>query len=180
MPEHRDRSFAAKVQCFNAGLRSRQGPAVRRHRQSRCGHLIRAGLLRVPAREIRSEPRAWAWRARHSSKSGSSLRLPLHEHRARLWRVPAVQAGVFRGDRRICAHQRRRHRLDGGHDGADEGLADPHVHREDLSSPPADGHRIERAQLRGIFRHGQKDYYLGGHPLWQVFRSAYQMTRPPF
>ena len=34
-------------------------------------------------------------------------------------------------------------------------------------------------QLRGLYRHGQKDYYLGGHPLWQAFRSVYQMTRPP-
>jgi len=34
-------------------------------------------------------------------------------------------------------------------------------------------------QLRAIYRHGQKDYYLGGHPVWQLFRSAYQMTRPP-
>jgi glycosyltransferase involved in cell wall biosynthesis len=35
-------------------------------------------------------------------------------------------------------------------------------------------------QLRGIYRQGQKDYYLGGHPLWQAFRSVYQMTRPPY
>jgi glycosyltransferase involved in cell wall biosynthesis len=35
-------------------------------------------------------------------------------------------------------------------------------------------------QLRGIYRQGQKDYYLGGHPLWQTFRSVYQMTRPPY
>jgi len=35
-------------------------------------------------------------------------------------------------------------------------------------------------QLRGIYRHGQKDYYLGGHPLWEVLRSAYQMTRRPY
>jgi poly-beta-1,6-N-acetyl-D-glucosamine synthase len=34
--------------------------------------------------------------------------------------------------------------------------------------------------LTGIYRHGRKDYYLGGHPLWQVFRCAYQMTRPPY
>ena len=33
--------------------------------------------------------------------------------------------------------------------------------------------------LGGIFRHGQKDYYLGGHPLWQVVRAAYQATRTP-
>jgi biofilm PGA synthesis N-glycosyltransferase PgaC len=30
------------------------------------------------------------------------------------------------------------------------------------------------------FRHGCKDYYLGGHPLWQVFRSLYQMTKKPY
>ena len=30
------------------------------------------------------------------------------------------------------------------------------------------------------FRHGKKDYALGGHPLWQAFRGAYQMTRRPY
>jgi hypothetical protein len=30
------------------------------------------------------------------------------------------------------------------------------------------------------FRHGQKDYYLGGHPVWQVFRSLHQMRRSPY
>jgi glycosyltransferase involved in cell wall biosynthesis len=30
------------------------------------------------------------------------------------------------------------------------------------------------------FRDGQKDYSLGAHPLWEVFRVGYQMTRRPF
>ncbi len=30
------------------------------------------------------------------------------------------------------------------------------------------------------FKLGQKDYMLGRHPLWQAFRSAYQMSKPPF
>ena len=34
--------------------------------------------------------------------------------------------------------------------------------------------------LKTWFKHGQKDYFLGGHPLWQMFRSAYQMTKRPF
>jgi glycosyltransferase involved in cell wall biosynthesis len=34
--------------------------------------------------------------------------------------------------------------------------------------------------IGGLFRHGQKDYYLGGHPLWQIFRSGYQVTRSPY
>jgi biofilm PGA synthesis N-glycosyltransferase PgaC len=35
-------------------------------------------------------------------------------------------------------------------------------------------------QLAGFFRHGQKDYYLGGHPIWQLARCAYQFRRPPY
>jgi glycosyltransferase involved in cell wall biosynthesis len=34
--------------------------------------------------------------------------------------------------------------------------------------------------LGAYFRHGQKDYYLGWHPAWQVVRSGYQMTRSPY
>jgi glycosyltransferase involved in cell wall biosynthesis len=30
------------------------------------------------------------------------------------------------------------------------------------------------------FKHGKKDYCLGGHPLWQFFRCVYQMTRKPY
>jgi hypothetical protein len=36
-----------------------------------------------------------------------------------------------------------------------------------------------KGQLRASFRHGEKDYALGGHPAWQVFRAIYQMTRRP-
>lgn len=30
------------------------------------------------------------------------------------------------------------------------------------------------------FKQGRKDYLLGGHPLWQVFRSLYQMSKRPY
>lgn len=33
---------------------------------------------------------------------------------------------------------------------------------------------------KGWFKHGEKDYYLGGHPLWQIARSVYQMSRKPY
>lgn len=36
------------------------------------------------------------------------------------------------------------------------------------------------SQLSAWFRYGQKDYALGNHPLWQLFRSMYQMTKKPF
>ncbi len=34
--------------------------------------------------------------------------------------------------------------------------------------------------LKMKFRYGQKDYLLGGHPLWQLFRSVYQMKFKPY
>ena len=30
------------------------------------------------------------------------------------------------------------------------------------------------------FRQGGKDYFLGNHPLWEIFRSLYQLTKKPF
>jgi len=35
-------------------------------------------------------------------------------------------------------------------------------------------------RLRANFKLGQQDYYLGGHPLWQLFRGCYQMARAPY
>jgi biofilm PGA synthesis N-glycosyltransferase PgaC len=35
------------------------------------------------------------------------------------------------------------------------------------------------SKLGSYFRHGRKDYTLGGHPLWQLLRGFYQMSRPP-
>jgi biofilm PGA synthesis N-glycosyltransferase PgaC len=34
--------------------------------------------------------------------------------------------------------------------------------------------------LRACYRLGRQDYYLGGHPLWQLFRTLYQMTKRPY
>lgn len=30
------------------------------------------------------------------------------------------------------------------------------------------------------FKYGQKNYFLGSHPFWQIFRSIYQMTKKPY
>ena len=37
-----------------------------------------------------------------------------------------------------------------------------------------------RSPWRTWFHQGEKDYLLGGHPLWQVARSVYQSTSPPY
>ena len=38
----------------------------------------------------------------------------------------------------------------------------------------------ERSVSSAMFSYGQKDYYLGGHPLWELFRVAYRMAKRPF
>ncbi len=35
-------------------------------------------------------------------------------------------------------------------------------------------------KLKAWFKHGKKDYYLGGHPWWEVFRAVYQMKSYPY
>ena len=37
----------------------------------------------------------------------------------------------------------------------------------------------ERHIIGSLFSYGEKDYYLGGSPVWQVFRVAYRIVQPP-
>jgi len=36
------------------------------------------------------------------------------------------------------------------------------------------------SSLNAIYRSGYHDYLMGGHPIWQIFRSGYQMSKKPF
>jgi hypothetical protein len=36
-----------------------------------------------------------------------------------------------------------------------------------------------RGALCALFSYGEKDYYLGGSPVWQLFRVTYRMTKKP-
>ncbi|MFL6449623.1 MAG: glycosyltransferase family 2 protein [Bryobacteraceae bacterium] len=38
----------------------------------------------------------------------------------------------------------------------------------------------ERSVLASLFSYGEKDYYLGGHPLWEVCRVLYRATKKPY
>lgn len=38
----------------------------------------------------------------------------------------------------------------------------------------------ERSAFAASFSYGQKDYYLGGHPLWELFRVVFRMTKRPY
>ncbi len=38
----------------------------------------------------------------------------------------------------------------------------------------------ERGILAAMFSYGEKDYYLGNHPIWQLFRVTYRITKRPY
>ena len=38
----------------------------------------------------------------------------------------------------------------------------------------------ERNRLGAIFDYGKKDYYLGGHPIWELFRVVYRILKKPY
>lgn len=38
----------------------------------------------------------------------------------------------------------------------------------------------EKKNLSALFSYGEKDYYLGGSPLWQLFRVCYRSAKRPF
>ena len=38
----------------------------------------------------------------------------------------------------------------------------------------------ERSILSSLFSYGEKDYYLGGHPIWELFRVCYRATKRPY
>jgi poly-beta-1,6-N-acetyl-D-glucosamine synthase len=48
------------------------------------------------------------------------------------------------------------------------------VHHKPMGSSKGDG------GVKAKFRYGEKDYSLGGHPLWEVFRCVYQMRYKPY
>jgi poly-beta-1,6-N-acetyl-D-glucosamine synthase len=45
-------------------------------------------------------------------------------------------------------------------------------------------HRVlgtaDRSVIGSSYAYGRKDYYLGGHPLWELFRSVYRMAKKPY
>ena len=38
----------------------------------------------------------------------------------------------------------------------------------------------ERSPVAALFSYGEKDYYLGGSPVWQLFRVTYRLAKKPY
>ncbi len=38
----------------------------------------------------------------------------------------------------------------------------------------------ERSPVKALFSYGEKDYYLGDSPVWQLFRVTYRLAKKPY
>lgn len=178
MPERRDRHFAAKVQCFNAGYQRLAGVPY-----DVIGNLdaditfeadyfefllekfaddLRLGVAGTPFVEG-----AQSYDYRFSSKDHVSgacqlFRRECFEEIGGYRPIKgggidwvAVTTARMKGWRtrtfteRVCRHHRPMGTASAG-------------------------------KLRAWYNLGKQDYYLGGHPLWQVFRSCLQMRSKPY
>jgi biofilm PGA synthesis N-glycosyltransferase PgaC len=178
MPEHRDRSFAAKVQCFNAGFAEIQhlgfdvigsldadisfAPDYFEFLVGKLAENPRLGVTGTPFVESGTHYDYRFTNIEHVSGACQLFRRECFD--AIGGYVPIRGGGIdwtAVTTARMKGWQTRTF------------TEKTCVHHRPMGTGSA-------SQIRGIFRHGQKDRYLGGHPMWQITRSGYQMTRRPY
>ena len=179
MPEHRDRSFAAKAHCFAAGY-----ARVKDVEHEVVGNVdadisFEPDSLEFLLRRFADDPRLGVagliftergYRSDSDSFEG-------HTH----------VAGGFQLFRRQCFEAVGGYipNKAGGIDWIAVTTARMRGWRTRSFREKAFYHHrslgtAQRGRLASRFDYGQRDYYIGGHPLWELFRVAYQMTKRPY
>src|SRR5688572_3647290 len=179
MPRHRDRSFAAKVHAFNAGYER-----VRHLPYDVIGNLdadlsFDEGYCEFLLGKFRDDPALGVAGTIFEEHGYSSAR------------------DGFEGQSHVaggCQLFRRRCFEDvGGYVANRAGGIDwiavttarmmgwtTRSYREKSFFPYRSLGTAERGRLRSAFSYGEKDYYLGGHPVWELFRATYRMSKRPY
>src|SRR5262245_25035457 len=179
MPEERDRSFAAKVQCFNAGLETIRNLSFDVIASLDADISFEPDYFDFLLGKFEDDPRLGV--------AGTPFVEDGSHYDYRFTNIHHV-SGACQVFRRECFE------AIGGYVPIRGGGIDWTAvttarmkgwHTRTFPEKTCLHHRpmgtgSAASQFRGIFRHGQKDYYLGGHPLWQMFRGVYQMTRSPY
>jgi glycosyltransferase involved in cell wall biosynthesis len=179
MPEHRDRQFAAKVNCFNAGyqrVKDLQYDIIGNldadisfdedyfeFLLNKFNEISELGVVGTPFVEESSQTYNYDYtNIEHVSGACQLFRRECFEDVGGYIPIKgggidwtAVTTARMKGwktrtfTEKTCFHQRKI--------GTGNSIA-----------------------LMAWFRHGHKDFYLGGHPLWELFRALYQMVRKPY
>lgn len=178
MPEHRDRHFGAKVQCFNAGF-----ARVKDLQYDIVGNLdaditFDSGYFQFLMSKFAGDERLGV--------AGTPF---VEGDTAYDFRFTAIEhvSGACQLFRRECFDEI------GGYTPVKGGgidwiavttarmkgwktrtFTEKHcLHHRPMGTASA-------GALKANFRLGQQDYYLGGHPIWQICRGGYQMSRRPY
>jgi len=180
MPERRERHFAGKVYAFNAGLA----------RVKNCQHEVIGNLdgdisfekdhFEFLLRKFALDPNLGVAGTIFKEEGGYSSDTDSFEGR----NYVAGQCQLFR---RRCWEQI------GGYTAHRAGGVDWMA----VMTARMMGWRTESFRERSFFHHrrlgtaghgvlwssfsyGEKDYYLGGHPVWELFRTVYRLTKKPY
>ncbi|MGZ5133532.1 MAG: glycosyltransferase family 2 protein [Flavitalea sp.] len=183
MPEHRDRTFAAKAVCFNAGYdRLKSGnfdlignldaditldPDYYEFLLGRFAEMPTLGVAGTPFIEDASQPQSHTYAHQfadleHVSGACQMFRRECFEE---VGGYTPIKGGgidwVAVTTARMKGWQTRTF------------VEKTSLHHRKMGT-------ANRNPLMARFRHGQEDYYVGGHPVWQVLRGTFQMKEKPF
>jgi poly-beta-1,6-N-acetyl-D-glucosamine synthase len=178
MPEHRDRDFAAKVTAFNAGYERTAG--------------VRYDIIGNLDADISFEPEYFEFlllKFKEDERLGVAGTPFVEAGRHYDYRFTNIEhvSGACQLFRRACFEEI------GGYVPIKSGGIDWTAvttarmkgwKTRTFTEKVCDHHRtIGTGNTNSVgswFRHGRKDYFLGGHPVWQIFRSVYQMRKKPY
>lgn len=179
LPIHRDRSFAAKVNAFNAGLER-----VKNIEYAVIGNLdsdlsFDADYLEFLLRKFEEDPNlgvaGTVFREEGFSSASDSFEGQNHV------------AGGCQLFRRRCFEEIRGYipNRAGGIDWIAVTTARMNGWKTRSFRERSFYHyrrlgTAERSVAASMFSYGEKDYYLGGHPVWELFRGVYRATKQPY
>jgi glycosyltransferase involved in cell wall biosynthesis len=182
MPEHRDRSFAAKAVCFNAGydhLKSTNfdlignldaditfGQDYYEFLVGKFAEMPRLGVAGTPFIQDANQPENHTYAHQFADLQHVSGACQMFRRRCfeEVGGYTPIKGGGIDWVAVTTA------RMKGW--GTRTFLEKTCFHHRKMGT-------ANRNPLMARFRHGQEDYYVGGHPLWQVLRGIFQMKTKP-
>lgn len=178
MPEHRDRQFAAKVNCFNAGYKQLEGVEFEVVGNLDADITFEPDYFDFLMEKFSSDPQLGV--------AGTPFVEGNTSYDYRYTNIEHV-SGACQMFRKVCFDDIGGYQpiKGGGIDWVAVTTARMKNWKTRTFTEKACYHHRPMGTgnsktLEAFLKRGKKDYYLGGHPLWQLFRTLYQMTRPPY